>query len=197
MRHKLQTCIVILSGCLLLAGCAPEFGLDMKVPSLPDPSGISDGGAEAASLRVRIGAFSDARPSSTIAVIDGREIPAQGSLSLVVQEAFQRYFHDAGMKVVMLDAPIVSGEILEWKARISPGFPVSEATASAKIRVELKDSQRHMLFRGVFTGEATGSHPLLDEEKVQQLLGLAMAGAIERAVREGGIQSRLSQGRIE
>jgi hypothetical protein len=114
-----------------------------------------------------------------------------------VQEGFERYFKDVGVRIVRRDAPILEGEISEWSSKVLPGFPSSDAEAKAKIRVTVKDSEYHVLYRGVFSGEATVSHPLLDEEHVRELLGQAMAAAIEAAVTDEMLRSQLSRGRIE
>jgi hypothetical protein len=167
----------------LVAGCAPHFGLTMKVPPIPQAQHVEPEGADAAALQVKVGAFEDARLSTTIAEVDNREIPSAGSAGAEVQEGFERYFKDVGVRIVRRDAPILEGEISEWSSKVLPGFPSSDAEAKAKIRVTVK--------------EATVSHPLLDEEHVRELLGQAMAAAIEAAVTDEMLRSQLSRGRIE
>lgn len=181
----------------LCAGCAPHFGLTMKVPPIPQAEHVESGGADAAALQVKVGTFEDARASQTIAEVDNREIPSSGSAGAEVQEGFERYFKDVGVRLVRRDAPILEGEITEWSSQVLPGFPSSDAEAKARIRVTLKDSEYHVLYRGVFSGEATVSHPLLDEDHVRELLGQAMAAAIEAAVTDEMLRSQLSRGRIE
>lgn len=182
---------------VLSIGCAPHFGVDMKVPPVPEAQHVEVGTADAAALRVKVGSFEDLRISSTIAVVDGREIPSVGSAGAVAQEAFERYYRGVGVRVTRRDAPILEGQVTEWRAKVLPDFPTSEASANAKIRLVLKDSEYHVLYRGVFSGEATVSHPLLDEDHVRELLGQAMAAAIEAAVTDEVLRSQLAVGRIE
>lgn len=182
---------------VLCAGCAPQFGLTMKVPPIPDAQHVETGGVDGPALKVKVGAFEDARVSPTIAEVDNREIPSSGSAGAEVQEGFERYFRDVGVQVVRRDAPILEGEITEWSSNILPGFPSSDAEAKAKIRVTIKDSEYHVLYRGVFSGESTVSNPLLDEDHVRDLLGQAMAAAIEAAVTDEMLRSQLSRGWIE
>jgi hypothetical protein len=179
------------------AGCAPEFGLELQVPALPEADKVAPGGADEASLRVKVGSFEDARAESTLVVVDGRDVRSVGAVGLPVKEAFERDFRGAGVRVVMRDAPVLEGEVVEWKARVLPGFPSSDAVANAKIKLVLKDSQYHVLYKGTFTGEATVTHPLLDESHVQDILGQAMGGAVEAAVNDDVLRSQLSRGRIE
>ena len=197
--HMKQLVRALLTSCLVVSvsACAPEFGLKLEAPSVPDATDVPEGGADASASRIRVGAFSDSRASSTIVIIDGREVASEGSIGDRVRNGFERYFRDSGVRVVLKDAPIIDGEVVEWRSTITPGFPASDAVATAKLKVTLKDSHFHVLYRGTFTGEATVTHPLLDEEHVQELLGLAMGGAIEAAVGDQAIRSQLMRGRIE
>ncbi len=193
MKNLFFALLVVFSA----SACAPEFGLEMQAPPVSAVQKVEPGGAEAAALRVKVGSFEDARSALTIVTVDDREIPTVGSVGGPVQEAFDRAFRDAGVRVVRRDAPLLQGEVVEWKANILPGFPSSEAVATAKVRVSLKDSESHVIYRGVFNGEATVSHPLLDEDHVQELLGQAMGGAVEAAVNDEVLRAQLSRGRIE
>ena len=180
-----------------LSACAPSFGLKMSVPSMPDATSITPAGLDEARARVKVGAFTDARASDTMATVDGREIPSDGSVGGAVQEGFERYFREAGMRVVLTSAPVIDGEVTEWKAKILPGFPSSDAIATARLHIMVKDSHRHVIYSGNFSGEASVSHPLLDEDHVRQLLGQAMAGAMQAAVDEEDVRVAIAKGRIE
>lgn len=182
---------------LLVSGCAPEFGLTMRPPSVPEDTAILSQGSAVSALRVRIGAFDDARPSKTIAVVDGREIPSQGSVGAPVQQGFEQYWRDSGVRVVQRDAPIIDGEVVEWRVKVSPDFPSSEAIAFAKIKLRLKDSEYHLIYTASFNGEASVSHPFLDEDQVRDVLGQAMGSAIRVAVEEESLLEALKRGRIE
>ena len=182
---------------LTVSACAPNFGVRLSVPSLPDPQSFVAAPVEGESVRVKVGSFVDARPSMTILVVDGRDVVSEGSLGSVVQDGFQRYFREAGARVTLINAPLIEGEITNWSAKVTPGFPSSDAVASARIRVTIKDSEFHPLYRANFSGEATISHPLLDEEMVQELLARAMGGAIEAAIKDESLIAQLSRGRVE
>jgi len=195
MRYPFFTTFLI--SALVSAGCAPELGLQMTVPNLPEPQTAVDASAATAAVKVKVGTFEDSRASQTIATIDGRAVRSEGSLGGVVQEGFTRYLRQAGVRIAILNSPMIDGEIVEWQARVKPSFPTSDATATAKLRVIVRDSKSHPLYRATFSGEATASHPLLDEESIQKLLAQAMGSAIETAVKSEDFIAQISRGRVE
>lgn len=143
--------------------------------------------------KVRVAPFNDARPANTIAIIDGREIPSDGSLGTVVQEGLERYLRDAGVRVVLSGAPVIEGEIVEWRSKIHPKFPASEATAIAKVKISVKNPRTQFVaYRGTFSGEATMTDPFVTESEIQKLLTDAMSTAIQAILKEDKFLAQLS-----
>jgi hypothetical protein len=169
----------------------------MSVPNLPEPQTAVEATSATSPVKVKVGTFTDARPSQTIATIDGRSVRSEGPLGVVVEEGFTRYLRQAGVRIAILNSPMIDGEIVEWQARVKPSFPTSDAKATAKLRVIVRDSKSHPLYKATFSGEATASHPLLDEESIQKLLAQAMGSAIETAVKSDEFLAQISRGRVE
>jgi hypothetical protein len=191
IAHTFVTVVMV-----VLSGCAPEIGLRVSVPNVPElPTDTAGVPAEAA--KVKIGSFTDGRSSDTIVVIDGRRVSSEGELGLIVQEGFTRYFRQAGVRVAILNAPMVEGTITEWKATVTPSFPSSQAKASARLKVTVRDTRSHPIYFATFSGEATASDPLLDEKSVQKLLAQAMGSAIEAAVKDEAFMAQVARGRVE
>lgn len=181
----------------LAQGCAPELGLRVKPPSLPDPAEAAQAQAVVDPVKVRIGTFTDARPSQTFVTIDGRDVTTQGSVVGPVQEGFATYLRHAGMRIALLNAPTIEGQVTDWRANVSASFPTSDAKATARLKVTVRDSRSHPIYHANFSGEATTSHPMLDDQKIQELLGQAMASAIEAATRDQTFMAQLAKGRID
>jgi hypothetical protein len=170
----------------------------MSVPSLPEQSSDGkdrevDSAPRLTGTKVRVLPFVDARASSAIALIDGREVAPEGSLGSVVQAGFEQYLRDAGGRIAVLHgAPVIEGEITEWRVKITPSFPASDAKASAKIKVAVRDPRTQFVrYRGTFSGEATATHPLLSEGDIQRLLTEAMGGAIAAALEDDSFVQQL------
>ncbi len=195
MRNTFFSILLISSMCV--GGCSPELGLQMTVPNLPEPQSAVEASAATYPVKVKVGKFVDSRASQTIATIDGRSVRSEGELGGVVEEGFTRYLRQAGVHIAILNSPMIDGEIVEWQAKVKPSFPTSDAKATAKLRVIVRDSKSHPLYRATFSGEATASHPLLDEESIQKLLAQAMGSAIETAVKSDEFLAQLSKGRVE
>lgn len=194
---KIVRNVISLLCVVTVSACAPEIGLRLSVPNVPEPQSAIDGSAAAEPIKVKIGSFTDGRPTDTIVLIDGRQVGSEGELSTIVQEGFTRYFRQAGARIAILNAPTIEGTITEWNAKVEPSFPSSSAKASARVKVTVRDSRAHPIYFATFSGEATASDPLLDEESVQKLLAQAMGSAIEAAVKDETFRTQLMRGRVE
>ncbi len=181
---------------LLLSGCAPEIGLNLTVPSLPEPEFSVESMDTTSGVKVRVGKFVDARPDQTVVVIDGRRVDSEGDLGRVVEEGFERNLRRVGARIAVLNAPTIEGKVADWSATVQPGFPTSEGQAVARLKVTVRDSKGHPIYHATFSGESTTSHPMLGSSEVQKLLTQAMSSAIEAAVKDEDFISQLSRGRI-
>lgn len=189
--------IIFLCSLVALNACAPEIGVRLPVPNVSEPESTVDGAIGSRPIKVKVGTFTDSRPSSTLVVIDGRNVESEGSLGAAVHDGFSEYLRQAGARIAILNAPTIDGEVTEWRARVAPGFPSSEASASARLKVTVRDSRSHPIYHATFSGEATASHPMMDAEKVQKLLAQAMGSALEAAVRDEEFVEQLEKGRVE
>jgi len=179
----------------LAAACSPDLGMKISVPPVPDPQRSAPVGSSGEPIRLRVGNFLDGRTDTTLAVIDGRKIASDGSLGAVVQEGLERYFKTAGASVVLFQAPIVEGEIVEWRADVRPAFPLSEATAVARVKVSLRGEGSKVFYRASYSGEATTKHPLMTEQGVRELLAEAMGSALEEVANDRDLVAQLSRAR--
>jgi hypothetical protein len=195
MKSKIYGLLLPLVG--LLTSCAPELGVRMRAPALPEPTAVADAAEVTNPVRVRVGEFIDSRPTQALVAIDGRKVMTEGSPAELVEDGFVRYLKQAGARIAVLNSPSIEGEIVEWTAVVASAFPTSEARASARLRVMVRDSRAHPIYRATFTGESTTSHPMIDQEIVKNVLGQAMGSAIEAAVRDPEFVAQLSKGRID
>jgi hypothetical protein len=182
---------------VIVSGCAPEIGVRMRPPSLPEPTAIADAAEVTNPIRVRVGSFVDARSNQSLVAIDGRKVMTEGEPGKVVEEGFARYLQRAGARIAVLNAPSIEGEILDWTAVVHSAFPTSEVRSAARLKVVVRDSKAHPIYRATFTGESTVNHPMMDQDVVQQALGQSMGSAIEAAVRDPEFVAQLSKGRID
>lgn len=181
----------------VVLGCAPEIGVRLVVPDVPDAVSLEDSARTGNRLRVHVGAFKDNRIDTTLVTIDGRKVESDGSVGSSVQEGFVRYLSRAGASAAVLGAPSIEGEITEWHAEVDPSFPTSKASSVAKLAILIRDSRGHSVYRATFTGESSVEHPMLGEKEVSRLLGQAMGSAIEAVVRDEEIMRQLVRGNIK
>lgn len=170
----------------LLGGCAPQLGLRLTPPDvvLEDEKGGKELKGVASGAKVKIGSFLDGRSSDTLATVDGREVLTDGEVGPAVQTGFERQLRAAGARVSLLKSATVEGEVVDWRARVSPDFPASSVVANAKVKVTVRSASNDVLYRATYTGEANKKHPFLGESDIQAVLGTAMASAIEAAIKD-------------
>lgn len=187
--HKVLSALSLM---MLVSGCAPSLGLRLEAPDVVKEEGDKAHAATAApGSKVKIGAFLDGRSSDTFAVIDGREVRTDGSIGTAVQTGLERQLRAAGVRIALLRAPTIEGEVVDWRARVTPEFPASKVVANAKVKVTVRAPDSKVLYRATYSGEANKTHPLLGEKDVQETLGNAMATALEAATKDDGFMQQL------
>ncbi len=195
MVRRVRMVIGTLALCLVSA-CAPDLGVRLSVPSVPDPEKVEAQERRDGPVKVRVGTFTDNRKSNTIAVIDGRQVPSEGTLGGLVQEGLENYLRKSGVRIAVLQAPQIEGEIVEWKANVLPSFPTSSASATARIKVVVRGADSSVKYRANFAGEASMSHPALRASHVKELLAQAMGSALEEVVTDPGVVDQLSAAQV-
>lgn len=181
--------MIILAG-LALSSCSPSLGSRIKIPDVEiSQSKLSEFSAR--SPRIKIGDFLDARSQPALAVIDGRDVMPEGDMSDAVKLAFERAFTDAGARVTTLHAPVIEGEISTWIVRIKPGFPVTDLTAKASIRIVLRNDRDEPIYKATYTGESNKQHPVPGEESIRDTLGNAMAVAVAEVLNDQDFRVKL------
>lgn len=189
---KTKNLIPLLSLILLVSGCSPSLGLRLEAPDVVKEEGDKAGITPAApNSKVKIGSFLDGRSSDTFAVIDGREVRSDGEIGSAVQTGLERQLRAAGVRVAILRAPTIEGEVVDWRAKVTPDFPASTVVANAKVKVTVRAPDSKVLYRATYSGEANKTHPLLGEKDVQATLGTAMATALEAATKDQGFMDNL------
>ena len=189
---KTKTCISALSLIVLISGCAPSLGLRLEAPDVVKEEGDKSRVVSVAQgSKAKMGAFLDGRSSDTFVVIDGREVRTDGEIGAAVQTGFERQLRAAGVRIALLKAPTIEGEVVDWRARVMPEFPASKVVANAKVKVTVRAPDSKVLYRATYSGEANKTHPLLGEKDVQETLGNAMATALEAATKDDGFMQQL------
>lgn len=178
----------------LLSGCAPSLGLRLGAPdvALEEKEEAKVPAQTAVGAKVKVGSFLDARASDTIVVIDGREVRSEGEIGTAVQAGLERQLREAGARIALLQAPVIEGEVVEWRAKVTPNFPASEVVAKAKIKITLRGTKSEVVYRATYSGDANKTHPFLGEKDVQATLGNAMASAIGAAVKDDALVGRVT-----
>ena len=179
---------------LLLSGCAPGLGSSIELVPIKTPEESSPVlRGQAASIHLQLRPFVDARPSSAVAEIKGREVLPSGDVAALVQSAFEARLKDAGVEISDPNAPIVGGQVEMWLVRVVPDFPASQASAEAVLTVEVSSLDNQSMYRGRYSGSTTIKHPLLNDMKIADALSQAMGYAIDEALKDERLLTKIAR----
>lgn len=171
--------IVLLAN--LLSGCAPGLGASLRVPPLPE-EGVQPLMLTAGEVRVNIAKFNDMRQPQFIGDINGRMLETDGDVAYIVQTGCERIFSAAGAKLALFNVPSISADVAKWYVQVKTGFPTSKAVAEASLTMTVYDRESHKVYTATYTGQTSSEHPFLSENKIKEVLGLAMNYAIRQAL---------------
>jgi hypothetical protein len=175
---------------IVFLGCAPGLGPTLEVPHVQLGTGTIREFSDH-NVKVRLGQFIDSRSSTAIAKVDGREVLPDGGIGAAVEEAFQGFLSEALVKMAVIDAPTIEGQVLDWGVNVLPGFPLTSVNGDARVAVTLRTSHNDVAYKGIYSSHATREHPTPGEGTVKDVLSEAMAGAVREALRDQDLRAKL------
>ena len=175
----------------LLNCCAPSVGPAISVYQI-EPLPLGSGAAQAyRGVKLSVGEFLDSRATRRVGEMSGEPLEAEGDVALSVKLAIEDQLRTAGADLSLFAGPVVSGEILDWRVKVTPGFPARMLEAQAEIRLELKGPNGVKQYAAEYSGSVEQKHPLADKAMVEKALGDAMAYAIQAALSDRRLIERL------
>ena len=178
---------------IALNGCAPGLGKDLRVNFNAPVDADIDTSSSPLNLSLIVKNFKDSRPDNSIGEIDGRKLNPKGDIGLSVQSVFYKHLKAAGIKSVMYDAAYIEGEVLDWKVRVSPGFPFTKIEGASSINVTLYNKMSQPIYKSNYTGNYKLMDPFPSERKVERTLSLAMGESVRQAVEDKALINKISQ----
>ena len=179
MKRLLAPSLATLWATFALLGCAPGLGnnLDLDhVNSIKLPS------APKMSLSCSLGLFKDSRSDSHLVEISGRRVYTTSNLPMLARSIMEDQIRDAGGQVTISSNLGIQGEVLTWKARVTPGFPSSIVNSEAKIRLVATDQTGRTVHSSIYAASSSSKEPFLSEGDIKDSLARAMQVALNEAL---------------
>lgn len=173
----------------LSAGCAPGLGTELSVERIPEAQEIAPGSDYL--FKVRVEKLRDQRKNRAAAEVGGRELEPLGDPGMSVKSALEQRLKSQGGRVSLFEGPILGGEIRDWRVRVIPAFPLSRADARADVTLELYDGAGRVVYRGNYSGTFQAENPVFSSRDIEDVLGGAMAEALNQALDDDGLMSKL------
>jgi len=178
-----RLCLALL-GLLVIQSCAPALEQTVSVNYI-EPLELRDFAKKRLSqVQVRVGAFNDERPTKNMGTIDGRRLQAKGDAGVSIRQAVEEQLRRAGAELSLFSGPLVSGSLTEWQIDVRPGFPLTEAESYATLRIQMSGPTGTPLYTASYSGSVTQKYPLLTQERVEKMLGEAVAYALREAFQD-------------
>jgi hypothetical protein len=186
LQRGLQTVLIAFTTCaLILSGCAPSLGKMLRVDDVPASSSSTFALAPGVT-KIRIQKILDERPSTTYVTINDRKVTSDGDPGASVQGALEQSLKEIGYTVSLFQAPVtLTVSIKRWDSVITPNFPLTEITATAKLSVHVTlEGEKSPRYTGNYVGTLNTKHPAMTESKVSSVLGEAMQGALSEMLND-------------
>ena len=202
----------------LLAGCAPSlYSVEMKYVPTRTFARLPGGGAPPIALTVAL--FQDVRKVADTIVI-GRVMKSNGERALVlpkfvkppqaVTAPIKELFRQAGYRVAT-ESPawdlkessinkawqtiLVGGSIDDLEIVCQNSLTTTKYTAKVKLTLTFANTARGKIFHTLTTDSSTSlDHVLFSEEKMEQQINAALAGAIEKLFDGRDIMTIINEG---
>ncbi len=161
-----------------VTACGPSLRSQMSLPHLM-PSGAPEAQATSRQAYIFVDQFIDARPSPEIAMVEDRAVAADNPPADAVVAGIRRALEKDGFTLSDTAPVILSGEVRNWSAKVTPGFS-SKSESSAQLFIEVLDPANRRVYSGVYEGFSSKGTPGLDESDVRDTLEVSMTEAIKQ-----------------
>lgn len=175
-----------------VCGCAPGIDNSLSVSQVGTGSASGGHALIESSHRARVGGFIDARGSDDIGEIDGKALAPSGDIAQSVQKAVEQELRNAGVRVSLFDAPMITGEVTMWRVSVNSGFPASRVRAQAQLKLRVLGIDNRAAYTGTYSGEVVAEHPLFSQQKIEEVLGDAMNQALKEAMSDERLMEKLA-----
>lgn len=177
---------------LWLNGCAPGLDRTLSVNRIPDLDAAQLHASLGPDIKVQVQKFTDNRTERTIGDINGRTLAPASDVALAAQLALEQKLKAKGYRLSLFNSPSISGEVKEWLVQVHPGFPSSTVDASAEIKLNVFSPKGVLVYSATYKGTSTAQNPYFSQERIESVLGEAMAYALEEAIRDEQLRSKLA-----
>lgn len=177
---------------LWLNGCAPGLNQTLSVNRIPDLDAAELRASLGPDIKVQVQKFTDARPEKTIGDVNGRALSPASDVALAAQLALEQKLKAKGYRLSLFNSPSISGEVKDWLVQVHPGFPSSTVDASAAVKLNVYDPKGVLVYTATYKGTSTAENPFFSQERIESVLGEAMAYALEEAIRDERLRSKLA-----
>ena len=175
-----------------LAGCAPGLGKQLRVDNIIRTQAASADRGAGEFPKVRVGRFDDRRGYSEVGEVDGRLLQPAGNVAVNVQAALEEMLRARGIQPSQFSGLLLTGEILEWRVMVLPGFPTTKVQAVASVKIELRSEKYDLLYSAVYTGNGEAEHPFMTQYRVEEALGSAMETALSGAIEDRTLTEKIA-----
>lgn len=188
--------LLAVSSLVFLASCAPSLGNgNLRISPIINENDFinsihavtefrSNKFTTEGRFQFQIVDFDDNRGNQVVGEIDGRPLKSIESIPSAVRQGLERRLVMAGGAVGGFNAPLISGEIISWFVKVTPGFPTTEVDAIAKVRVMVVDNSGVIVTQLESEGDSHLKKAFVTRQDVEKTLAAAMANTLDEVVKD-------------
>lgn len=137
--------------------------------------------------------FRDSRTNEKVGEIEGRDLKLDSRSLGVVRYSLEQELRKRGARFTPVGSNSIYGEVLDWYIKIVPGFPFTRTYARAKVRTSVVSDMGAVLFEGQYEGTAKQRDMFPSADKIEDVLGKAMAYAVESMLEDSAFLETIKE----
>ncbi len=181
-------------GMLCVQACAPGLERDISVRQIVSPE--SSVITEVNDLKISVGEIQDLRQDPSIGMIGDTKLMPREKPAQSVQIALEQKLKARGFSLKHFNAPVLVGDLYDWRVNVSQNFPLAEVQASAKVKLRLAAPNSSSFYEATYEGESSGKSPIFSQGKIEEMLGAAMSVALDEALRDDKLLAKISEAQL-
>ena len=139
---------------------------------------------------IRIEPFTDARTSTPVAILKGKQIQSKTNLTEIVTSSVASTLQTAGFRSSSAGNVSLTGEIRQFFANVEGNFP-SQGTAEVVLSMSVKDSNNRRTYTAQYQGSAKAQTVMASRNDISEMLESALESALRQMIKDRQLLSFL------
>lgn len=175
---------------MALFSCSPGLAPALRLDAFSNGEGMTRTSSSFSGRNIQLDALHDARSTQAVGNYSGSSMPPATDVLEAVTSRIRERLEQSGASIQRGNSLTLRIDLLEWFVEVKSSLPSAQASARAKIKVELHDAGRK-LYGASYVGEQADTRPFLSQPRIETALALSLDYAIDQMLIDPRLQAAL------